>query len=87
MVKRKRVKEPFGWAKAMGLMRRQRHRGRPKVQWRFRLTAAVFNVTLRVGMAGAAFLGGRTPRMVCEGMVMALAGAAWKCVDPPPASG
>ena len=54
MVRRKRVEEPFGWAKATGLMRRQRHRGRPKVQWQFRLAAAVYNVTLMIGMAGAA---------------------------------
>ena len=54
MVRRKRVEEPFGWAKATGLMRRQRHRGRPKVQWQFRLAASVYNVTLMVGMAGAA---------------------------------
>ena len=54
MIKRKRVEEPFGWAKTTGLMRKQRHRGRPKVQWQFRLAAAVYNVTLMVGMAGVA---------------------------------
>ena len=54
MVKRKRGKEPFGWAKAMGLMRGQRHRGRPRVQWQLRLAAAAYNVTLMIRMAGAA---------------------------------
>ena len=54
MVKRKGVKEPFGWAKTTGLMRKQRHRGRPKVQWQFRLAAAVYNVTLMAGMDGMA---------------------------------
>ena len=54
MARRKRIEEPFGWAKATGLMRGQRHRGRPRVQWQFRLAAAVYNITLMIGMAGAA---------------------------------
>lgn len=52
MVKRKRVEEPFGWAKTTGLLRKLRHRGRPKAQWQFRFTAAVYNVTLMIGLAG-----------------------------------
>lgn len=54
MVKRKRVEEPFGWVKTTGLMRGQRHRGRPRAQWQFRLAATVYNVTLMIRMAGAA---------------------------------
>ena len=48
MVRRKRVEEPFGWAKATGLMRRRRRRGRPKAQWQFRLAAAVYNIFSRL---------------------------------------
>lgn len=54
MKRRKRVEEPFGWMKTAGAMRKQRHRGRPKVQWQFRFAAAVYNITLMIGLAGAA---------------------------------
>ena len=43
---RKRVEEPFGWMKRVGLMHKLRHRGRPKVSWIFRFTAATYNVML-----------------------------------------
>jgi transposase len=42
--KRKRVEEIFGWMKTIGLLRKLRHRGGPKVTWIFRFTAAAFNL-------------------------------------------
>ena len=42
--KRKQVEEPFGWMKTIGLMRKLRHRGLPKVGWFFTFTAAVYNL-------------------------------------------
>ena len=41
---RKRVEEIFGWMKTVGLLRKLRHRGGPKVGWIFTLTAAVYNL-------------------------------------------
>jgi transposase len=41
---RKRVEEIFGWMKTIGLLRKLRHRGGPKVTWIFRFTAAAFNL-------------------------------------------
>ena len=41
---RKRVEEIFGWMKSVGLLRRLRHRGCPRVRWIFTFTAAVYNV-------------------------------------------
>ncbi len=41
---RKRVEEVFGWMKAVGLMRKTRHRGRRKVDWVFTFTAAAYNL-------------------------------------------
>jgi transposase len=43
-VRRKRVEEIFGWMKTVGLLRKLRHRGRPKVGWIFTFTAAVYNL-------------------------------------------
>jgi IS5 family transposase len=42
--KRKRVEEVFGWMKTVGLMRKTRHRGQPKVGWVFTFTAAAYNL-------------------------------------------
>ncbi|MGI9294414.1 MAG: IS5 family transposase [Pseudomonadales bacterium] len=42
--KRKRIEECFGWMKTVGLLRKLRHRGQAKVDWNFRLTAAVYNI-------------------------------------------
>ena len=42
--KRKRVEEVFGWMKTVGLMRKTRHRGQPKVDWVFTFTAAAYNL-------------------------------------------
>jgi IS5 family transposase len=41
---RKRVEEIFGWMKTVGLLRKLRHRGGPKVGWIFRFTAAAYNL-------------------------------------------
>jgi transposase len=41
---RKRVEEAFGWMKTIGLLRKLRHRGGPKVEWIFRFTAAAYNL-------------------------------------------
>jgi transposase len=42
--RRKRVEEAFGWMKTIGMLRKLRHRGRPKVEWIFRFTAAAYNL-------------------------------------------
>lgn len=41
----------FDRAKTTGLRHKQRHRGRPKVQWRLRFSAAGYNITLMSGLA------------------------------------
>ena len=41
---RKRVEEVFGWLKTVGLLRKLRHRGGPKVDWIFRFAAAAYNL-------------------------------------------
>ena len=43
--KRKRIEEPFGWMKTVGVMRKTRHRGRKLVEWFFVLTAVAYNLT------------------------------------------
>ena len=42
--KRKLVEEAFGWMKTVGLLRKLRHRGRPRVGWCFAFTAAAYNL-------------------------------------------
>jgi transposase len=41
---RKRVEEAFGWLKTIGLLRKLRHRGGPRVEWSFRFAAAAYNL-------------------------------------------
>jgi hypothetical protein len=41
---RKRVEEIFGWMKTVGLMRKTRRKGLPRVGWMFTLTAAAYNL-------------------------------------------
>jgi transposase len=43
-IKRKRIEEPFGWMKTVGVMRKTRHRGRKLVEWLFMLAAAAYNL-------------------------------------------
>ncbi len=43
--RRKRVEEPFGWMRTYGLLGKLRHRGRERVDWLFRFTAAAYNIT------------------------------------------
>jgi transposase len=42
--KRKRVEEPFGWMKTVGLLDKLRHRGLPLVDWVFTFTSAAYNL-------------------------------------------
>jgi transposase len=42
--KRKRIEEVFGWLKTVGVLRKTRHRGLPKVGWMFTFTAAAYNL-------------------------------------------
>jgi transposase len=42
--KRKRVEEIFGWLKTVGLMRKTRHRGTPRVDWMFTFALAAYNL-------------------------------------------
>jgi transposase len=41
---RKRVEEIFGWLKTVGLMRKTRHRGLPRVGWNFTFALAAYNL-------------------------------------------
>jgi Transposase DDE domain len=43
-IKRKRIEEPFGWMKTVGIMRKTRHCGRELVEWFFVLTASAYNL-------------------------------------------
>ena len=43
--KRKRIEECFGWMKTIGLLGKLRHRGKARVDWVFRFTAAAYNIT------------------------------------------
>jgi transposase len=42
--KRKRVEEIFGWLKSVGMMRKTRHRGLPRVDWVFTFALAAYNL-------------------------------------------
>jgi transposase len=42
--KRKRIEEGFGWLKTIALLRKVRHRGLFKVDWRFTFARAVYNL-------------------------------------------
>ena len=41
---RKRIEEAFGWAKTVAGLRKARHRGLPKVDWRFTLAMAAYKL-------------------------------------------
>ena len=52
---RKRVEEIFGWLKTVGMMRKTRHRGVPRVDWVFTFALAAYNlVRIRNLMLAAA---------------------------------
>jgi transposase len=51
---RKRVEEIFGWMKTVGLLRKLRHRGGPRVGWIFTFTAAVYNLIRMRNLAATA---------------------------------
>ena len=42
--KRKRVEEIFGWLKTIGMIRKTRHRGLPRVDWVFTFAIAAYNL-------------------------------------------
>lgn len=42
--KRKRVEEIFGWLKTVGMVRKTRHRGLPRVDWIFTFALAAYNL-------------------------------------------
>jgi transposase len=42
--KRKRIEEIFGWLKTVGMMRKTRHRGLPRVDWIFTFALAAYNL-------------------------------------------
>jgi transposase len=42
--KRKRVEEIFGWLKTIGMIRKTRHRGLPRVDWIFTFALAAYNL-------------------------------------------
>jgi transposase len=56
--KRKRIEEVFGWLKTIGMLRKTRHRGLPRVGWMFTFAAAAYNLvrmrTLLASPVGAA---------------------------------
>ncbi|MCA3335986.1 MAG: transposase, partial [Roseomonas sp.] len=41
---RRRIEEAFGWAKTVAGLRKARHRGLPKVGWRFTLAMAAYKL-------------------------------------------
>ena len=51
---RKRVEEIFGWLKTVALMRKTRHRGRPRVDWMFQFALAAYNMVRIRNLAQAA---------------------------------
>jgi len=52
---RKRIEEIFGWMKTVGLLRKLRHLGTPRVAWTFVFGSTVFNlVRMRTLLAGPA---------------------------------
>jgi IS5 family transposase len=51
---RKRVEEIFGWLKTVALMRKTRHRGRPRVDWMFQFALAAYNMVRIRNLARAA---------------------------------
>lgn len=50
---RERVEEIFGRTKTVGLLRKLRHRGDPKVGWIFTFTAAAYNLVRLRNLAEA----------------------------------
>jgi len=50
---RKRVEEIFGWLKTVGMTRKVRHRGLPRVDWVFAFALAAYNL-VRIRNLGAA---------------------------------
>lgn len=51
---RKQVEEIFGWLKTVGLLRKLRHRGTPRVNWMFVFTTTVYNLVQMRNLAAEA---------------------------------
>jgi len=51
--KRKLIEEPFGWIKAVGGLRKTRHRGLARVNWMFTLATAAYNIVRLPKLLGA----------------------------------
>jgi hypothetical protein len=51
--KRNRVEEVFGWMKTVGLLRKVKLRGVPRVGWLFTVAAAVYNLVRMRNLVGA----------------------------------
>jgi hypothetical protein len=51
--KRKRVEEIFGWLKTVGMLRKTRHRGLPRVGWMFTFGVAAYNLVRMKNLMGA----------------------------------
>jgi transposase len=51
--KRKRVEEIFGWLKTVGMLRKMRHRGLPRVGWMFTFGVAAYNLVRMKNLMGA----------------------------------
>ena len=50
---RKRIEEAFGWAKTVAGLRKARHRGLPKIDWKFTLAMAAYNLVRLPKLLGA----------------------------------
>ena len=53
--RRKLVEQAFGWMKTVGLLRKLRHRGGPRVDWIFTFTAAAYNLVRWRNLIARAF--------------------------------
>ena len=51
---RKRVEEIFGWLKTVGMARKVRHRGLPRVDWVFTFALAAYNLVRIRNLSAAA---------------------------------
>jgi hypothetical protein len=60
--RRKRIEEPFGWAKTVGGMARTVHRGLDRVRARFTLAMAACNLARSPKLLPACARGRATPR-------------------------
>ena len=48
------IEEVFGWIKTVGVLRKTRYRGKPRVGWKFTLAAAAYDLIRLPKLLGAA---------------------------------